>query len=151
MLARTADVTDADAVERIASDTVAEHGRIDAWVNNAAVNQYGRFEELPLDEWRRVVETNLFGYVHGARAAIPYFREQGEGVLVNVASVIAKVPSPLQSAYVASKFGIKGLSDALRQELQDAPGIAVSTVLPGPIAERFERSRGVRRPAGTLR
>lgn len=133
VVARVADVTDADAVERLAADTVADHGRIDAWVNNAAVNQYGRFEELPLDEWRRVVETNLFGYAHGARAAIPYFREQGEGVLVNVASVVAKVPSPLQSAYVASKFGIKGLSDALRQELQDAPGIAVSTVLPGPI------------------
>jgi NAD(P)-dependent dehydrogenase (short-subunit alcohol dehydrogenase family) len=133
VVARKADVTDAAELERIAADTVGTFGRLDAWVNNAAVNQYGRFEELPLEEWRQVVETNLFGYVHGARAAIPYFREQGRGVLVNVASVLAKVPAPLQSAYVTSKFAIKGLSDSLRQELQDAPDITVSTILPGPI------------------
>jgi NAD(P)-dependent dehydrogenase (short-subunit alcohol dehydrogenase family) len=133
VVARPADVTDAEAIEQIAVDTIADFGRLDAWVNNAAVNQYGNFEELPLDEWRRVVETNLFGYVHGARAAIPYFREQGRGVLVNVSSVLGKVPSPLQSAYIASKFGINGLSAALRQELQDVPGVTVSTVMPGPI------------------
>jgi NAD(P)-dependent dehydrogenase (short-subunit alcohol dehydrogenase family) len=133
VVARPADVTDADALEQIAADTVADFGRLDAWVNNAAVNQYGTFEEVPLEEWRRVVETNLFGCAHGARAAIPYFREQGKGVLVNVSSVLGKVPSPLQSAYIASKFGINGLSGALRQELRDAPGVSVSTVMPGPI------------------
>lgn len=133
VVARPADVTDADAIARIAQDTVSDFGRLDAWINNAGVNQYGTFEEVPVDEWRRVVETNLFGYAHGARAAIPYFREQGRGVLVNVSSVLGKVPSPLQSAYIASKFGINGLSDALRQELRDAPGVKVTTVMPGPI------------------
>jgi len=133
VVARPADVTDAEALERIAKDTVSDFGWLDAWVNNAAVNQYGTFEEVPLEEWRRVVETNLFGYAHGARAAIPYFREQGKGVLINVSSVLGKVPSPLQSAYIASKFGINGLSAALRQELLDVPGVTVSTVMPGPI------------------
>jgi short-subunit dehydrogenase len=133
VVARPADVTDAEAIAQIARDTVADFGRLDAWVNNASVNQYGRFEELPIDEWRRVVEINLFGYVHGARAAIPHFREQGKGVLINVSSVLGKVPSPLQSAYIASKFGVDGFSAALRQELQDVPGVTVSTVMPGPV------------------
>lgn len=133
VIARSVDVTDAAALQRVTEEVVGEYGRIDAWVNNAAVSQYGRFEEVPLDEWRRVVETNLFGYVHGARAVIPYFREQGHGVLVNVGSMLSKVASPLQSAYVVSKHAIAGLSDSLRQELRDAEGIAVCTVLPGPI------------------
>jgi NAD(P)-dependent dehydrogenase (short-subunit alcohol dehydrogenase family) len=128
-----ADVTDLEAVEELARETVGRFGRLDAWVNNAGVNQYGRFEEVPFDEWRRVIEVNLLGQAHGARAAIPYFREQGEGVLVNVSSVLAKVASPLQSAYVASKFGVRGLSDSLRQELQDVPGVHVANVMPGPI------------------
>jgi NAD(P)-dependent dehydrogenase (short-subunit alcohol dehydrogenase family) len=133
VLAMPADVTDAEAVERIAAQVVGTTGKLDAWVNNAAVNQYGRFEELPLDEWKRVVDVNLFGYVHGARAAIPWFREQGEGVLVNVASVLAKVPAPMQSAYVASKYAIRGLTESLRQELRDADGLDVCLVMPGPI------------------
>jgi short-subunit dehydrogenase len=132
-LAMPADVTDADAVDRVASDTVGQFGRVDVWVNNAAVNQYGRFEEVPLDEWRRVVEINLFGMAHGSRAVLPWMREQGEGVLINVSSVLGKVAAPYQSAYVASKFAIRGLSDAIRQEVADAPGIAVCTVLPGAI------------------
>ena len=128
-----ADVTDHSQIEDLAREVVGRFGRLDAWVNNAGVNQYGRFEEVPFDEWRRVIEVNLMGQAHGARAAIPYFREQGEGVLVNVTSVLAKVASPLQSAYVASKFGVRGLSDSLRQELQDAPDIRVCNVMPGPI------------------
>ncbi|MFA9432963.1 SDR family NAD(P)-dependent oxidoreductase [Egicoccus sp. AB-alg2] len=127
------DVTDAAAVERLAKDTVGRFGRLDAWVNNAAVNQYGRFEELPLDEWKRVVEVNLFGYANGARAALPWFREQGHGVLVNVGSVLSKVPAPLQSAYVASKYAIRGLTESLRQETQDAKGIGIALIMPGPV------------------
>ena len=128
-----ADVTDLDATEDVARETVGRFGRLDGWVNNAGVNQYGPFEEVPFDEWRRVVEVNLLGQAHGARAAIPYFREQGRGVLVNVTSVLSKVSSPLQSAYVASKFGVRGLTDALRQELADVRDIHVCNVLPGPI------------------
>jgi NAD(P)-dependent dehydrogenase (short-subunit alcohol dehydrogenase family) len=133
VIAMPADVTDPEAMDRVARETVGRSGRLDAWVNNAAVQQYGRFEEVPLDEWRRVIEVNLFGYAHGARAAIPWFREQGEGVLINVASVLAKVPAPMQSAYVASKYAIRGLTESLRQELRDAPDIELCMVLPGPI------------------
>ncbi|GGI02844.1 SDR family oxidoreductase [Egicoccus halophilus] len=133
LVVEAADVNDAEALERVARDTVGRFGKLDAWVNNAAVNQYGRFEEVPLDEWRRVIETNLLGYAHGARAALPWFREQGHGTLVNVGSILSKVPAPLQSAYIASKFGIRGLTESLRQELQDAKGIRLSLIMPGPI------------------
>jgi short-subunit dehydrogenase len=127
------DVTDAEAVERLARDVAGRFGTIDLWVNNAAVNLFARVEQAPVEEWHRVIETNLFGVFHGARAVVPWFREQGEGVLVNVASILSKVPSPYQSAYIASKHAVRALSNSLRQELADVDGIAVCTVLPGAI------------------
>jgi NAD(P)-dependent dehydrogenase (short-subunit alcohol dehydrogenase family) len=132
-LALPADVTDAHAVEQIARETAGRFGRIDIWVNNAAVTLFARLEEAPVDCWHRVIETNLFGTYHGIRAAIPWMREQGGGVIVNVSSVVSKVPTPNVSAYVASKYAMRALSDCVRQELLDVPGIAVCTVLPGPI------------------
>ena len=127
------DVTDAGAVEDLAAQTVQRFGRIDVWVNNAAVTLFGRFEETPLRDFERVIQTNLMGYVHGARAALPRFREQGAGVLINVSSVVGTIGQAYASAYVSSKWAIRGLSECLRMELADAPGISVCTVLPASI------------------
>lgn len=127
------DVSDERAVEELARRAVERFGRIDVWVNNASVSLFSRFEETPTDAFRRVIETNLFGYVHGAKAAIRHFREQGRGVLINVSSMVSKVGQPFTSAYVSSKFAITGLSECLRMELMDTPGIQVSTVLPASI------------------
>jgi short-subunit dehydrogenase len=132
-LAVPADVTDREAVEGVARTAIERFGRIDMWVNNAAVTMFGRIEEVPYESYRRVIETNLFGYIHGARAVIPYFREQGSGVLVNVASVVGKVGEPYLSAYTASKFAIVGLSESLRMELRDAENVHVCLVLPASI------------------
>jgi short-subunit dehydrogenase len=107
--------------------------RIDVWVNNAAVTLFARIEEAPYEAYRKVLETNLFGYIHSARAVLPYFRKQGSGTLINVSSVVGKPGSPFVSAYTISKFGIVGLSESLRMELQDAPDIHVCTVLPASI------------------
>ncbi|KGM13737.1 short-chain dehydrogenase, partial [Cellulomonas bogoriensis 69B4 = DSM 16987] len=137
VLVRAADVTDEQAVSQVARAAVARFGRIDVWVNNAAVIAYGRLEEVPGELWRRVVETNLFGSYHGARAALPWFREQGGGVLVNVASILGKTGAPYQSAYVASKHAMRAMGECIRQEVRDVPGISVSTVLPGPIDTPF--------------
>lgn len=130
-LAIPTDVTDAQAVQALARRVIETFGRVDIWVNNAAVTLFGRLEETPLSDYRRVIETNLLGYVYGAYAILPYFREQGSGVLINVSS--AKVPQPFNSAYVVSKFGIAALSECLRQELRDAPDIHVVTILPASI------------------
>lgn len=132
-LAAPTDVTRPDEVETLARRAIETYGRIDMWVNNAAVTLFGRLEETPLEDYERVIRTNLLGYVHGARAVLPYFREQGSGVLINVASAAAAIGQPYTSAYVLSKWAIRGLSECLRMELRDAPGIQVCTVLPATI------------------
>jgi short-subunit dehydrogenase len=129
------DVTDEGAVHELSRRAVDELGRIDVWVNNAAVSAFGRFEETPSDVFRRVLETNLFGYVYGTRAVLPVFREQGSGVLVMVDSVVASAPQPYTTAYVASKYAIRGFAECLRMELSldEAPDIQVCTVMPASI------------------
>lgn len=131
-LAVPTDTTDEEAVQALARLGVETFGRLDVWVNNAAVTLFARFEEAPPEVFRQVIETNLFGYIHGARAALPYFREQGSGILINVDSVVGAAPQPYTSAYFISKHGIRGLSGCLRMELHldNAADIHVCTVMP---------------------
>jgi short-subunit dehydrogenase len=124
------DVTDEGAVHQLALRALELSGTIDAWVNNAGVTSFGSLEESPLDDLRRVVETNLWGSVYGARAAVPVFRRQGRGVLINVGSILSKVGQPFVPSYVISKFALRGLSEALRAELAAEPHIHVCTLLP---------------------
>lgn len=103
---------------------------------------YGRFENTPGDIHRRVINTNLIGQIHGARAVLPQFRRQSHGIPINVASLYAKMTSPYVSAYVTSKFAILGFSEVLRQELQDAPDIQVCSVLPASVDTPIFRHAG---------
>jgi NAD(P)-dependent dehydrogenase (short-subunit alcohol dehydrogenase family) len=132
-LAVPTDVTDEAAMAELARRAVEGFGRIDVWVNNAGVYLLGSLEATPPEAFRWVLETNFFGYVHGARAVLPHFREQGHGVLINNASVYSHVGAPWLSAYVSSKFAVRGFSEALRQELDDLPDVHVCTVSPSPI------------------
>ncbi|WDT76989.1 MAG: SDR family oxidoreductase [Candidatus Manganitrophus sp.] len=134
-LAVPTDVTDEAAVRNLARRAVEHFGRLDVWINNAAVTLFARFEDAPIEAYRRVIETKLFGFIHGARAALPYFREQGSGVLINNASLAAKLSQPYLSAYVAANHGVRGLSMSLRQELllERAENIHVCTVVPASI------------------
>jgi short-subunit dehydrogenase len=136
------DVADEEAVNELARRTVERFGRIDVWVNNAAVMIYGRLKDTPSKAYRRVIETDLFGQIHGARAVIPYFEEQGSGVLINMSSMWAKVTSPYVSAYVTSKFGVLGFSECLRQELAEYEDIHVCTVLPVSVDTPIFRHAG---------
>ncbi|OJT25016.1 short-chain dehydrogenase [Archangium sp. Cb G35] len=133
------DVTDEASVKELARRAVERFGRLDIWVNNAAVTGFGFFEDTPPDVFRRIIDTNFFGYVHGARAALPLFREQGSGVLINNASMVARMSEPYVSAYVASKHAIRGLSQSLRQELavKKARDIHVCVVMPATIDTPF--------------
>jgi len=124
------DVREEEQVSELARRTVDRFGRLDVWVNSAGVIVYGRFEDVPTDVFRAVIETNLFGQVHGARAALPHFRRQGSGVLINMASVWGRVTAPHVSAYVTSKFAVRAFGECLRQELRDLPGVDVATMLP---------------------
>lgn len=134
------DVRDEDTVADLARDVIAEFGRIDVWVNNAAVIAYGRLEEVPGEIWRGVIETNLFGTYHGIRAALPWLREQGSGTIINVSSILGKAEGPYQSAYVASKFALRALATTVRQETRDVPGIKISTVLTAAVDTPLFRS-----------
>lgn len=124
------DVSKSAAVEQLASLAVKTYGKIDVWVNNAAVSVFGNLHEIPTEAIQRVVETNIMGYIHGARAAIAHFRVQGRGTLVNVSSVAGVVGQPFSAPYVVSKFAIRGLSESLSQEVLDAPDIHICSVLP---------------------
>jgi NAD(P)-dependent dehydrogenase (short-subunit alcohol dehydrogenase family) len=93
-LAVPTDMTDEAAVAELARRAVERFGRIDIWVNNAGVYLLGLLEATPPEAFRRVLETNFFGYVHGARLVLPRFREQGHGVLINNASVYSHVARP---------------------------------------------------------
>lgn len=138
------DVTDERGVQELARSAVESFGGIDVWVNNAAVTVFAPFEEAPPEDYRRVIETNLFGYVYGARAALPIFRRQGGGVLINIGSVNSVVPGPYASAYVMSKYAVRALGASLRQELalDGARNIHVCTVMPATIDTPFFQHSG---------
>lgn len=127
------DVADAAQVEQLAAAAEGRFGRIDVWVNNAAVAMFGRFEELPPDDVARLLAVNINGYAWGAQSALRRFRRQGFGTLVNVGSANGRIGSPLTTSYVMSKFAISALSESLRMELVGEPRIHVCTVLPAPI------------------
>jgi short-subunit dehydrogenase len=127
-----ADVSKAADVEHLAEQTLDKFGHIDVWVNNAGVGTVARFDEAPLEEHEQVIRTNLLGTIYGSYEALNQFRQQGEGVLINLASFAGKVAPPYMSSYAASKFGIRGLGMALREELAQngEDNIRVSTIMP---------------------
>ncbi|WP_461163900.1 SDR family oxidoreductase [Arthrobacter sp. R4-81] len=129
------DVSDAAAMDKLAARAIEAFGRIDVWVNNAAVAAFGRFQDVPLRDFERVLEVNVMGYVHGARAALPHFRRQGSGVLINVSSVVAAIAQPYAAAYSISKAAVRALGVSLRAELilDRLPDVHVCTVLPAAI------------------
>src|SRR3954454_1674194 len=131
------DVTNEAQVQALGRRAVERFGRIDVWFNNAGVGAFGRLESIPIEAWRRVIEINLFGYVHGAKVAMRQFRRQGHGVLVQNASIVGRTAKPDGTPYATSKFAIRGFSEALRQELLDQPDIHICTVLPSVIDTPF--------------
>lgn len=125
-----ADVADPQQVERIATAAIAEFGRIDTWVNNAAVSIYGRITDLSIEDMRRQMDVNYWGQVYGSRVAVRHLRERG-GALINVASALADRAIPLQGNYCAAKHALKAFTDALRMELADE-GVPISVTLVKP-------------------
>jgi NAD(P)-dependent dehydrogenase (short-subunit alcohol dehydrogenase family) len=142
-LAVPTDVTDPQAVRALAEAAQARFGGIDAWVNNASVGLYAELSQAPMDEVRRAVEVNVFGYLHGIQAALPMLSQAGGGVIVNIASVLSDVNTPYMGAYTMSKHAVRALSDTVRQETAGGP-VSVCTVLPASIDTPFYRHAGNR-------
>lgn len=132
------DVTNAADVEAVAELAVRTFGRIDTWVNVAAVSVYARFEDTSPEEFRRIMDVNFMGQVHGAKAAMPHLRREGRGALITLSSIESMVSLPLRSAYAASKHAVEGMFDALRRELlAEGVPISVTSVKPATINTPF--------------
>ncbi|WP_433719197.1 SDR family oxidoreductase [Actinoplanes sp. CA-051413] len=132
------DVADPAAVRALAELAERQYGRIDAWVNVAAVGVWGRIEDITDAEFDRVLRVNFLGHVHGMHAALPALRRAGGGTIIGVSSAEGVRAVPLQAPYVASKFALRALYDCLRSELaQDGEPIAVTTILPASVDTPF--------------
>ncbi|HEY2545852.1 MAG TPA: SDR family NAD(P)-dependent oxidoreductase, partial [Candidatus Acidoferrum sp.] len=133
------DVSDEQAVKSFAEDVVARHGRVTLLINNAGVALIGTFQELSLDDLRWLMGINFWGVVYGVTYFLPILKQQPRAQIVNLSSVFGIVAPVGQSAYSASKFAVRGFTEAVRHEL-DGTSVFVSCVHPGgihtPIAKR---------------
>lgn len=136
-LAVPADVGNEDDVRRVVEATVQRFGGFDTWVNNAGVSVYGRLDQVPLEDHRRLFQTNFWGVVHGSLAAVAHLKARG-GALINVGSQLSDHPVVLQGMYTASKHAVKGFTNSLRQELElDSAPVSVTLIKPAGIDTMF--------------
>jgi NAD(P)-dependent dehydrogenase (short-subunit alcohol dehydrogenase family) len=130
------DVRDYEEVRALFAHAAAELGGVDVLVNNAGVGRFGRVEEMPPEDFRAVVETNLFGVFYCCREAIPLMKRRGGGYIINISSLAGANAHPEMAAYNASKFGLNGFSEALMQEVRH-DRVKVSYVMPGSVNTAF--------------
>jgi NAD(P)-dependent dehydrogenase (short-subunit alcohol dehydrogenase family) len=133
-----ADVAEWTQVSRVADAAVQAFGRIDVWVNNAAVSAYGELADIPVEVVHRVMDVTLHGQVHGVKAALPIMRRQGHGTIIGVSSALGARAVPLQVPYCMAKAATNALYEGLRLEERRArSGVRVAVVLPASIGTPF--------------
>lgn len=138
---RSVDVSDSDRLYTFVDEVKRDLGRIDIWINNTATTVVKSILELELEEWNRIMRTNLNSYFVGTQAAGRVMKEQGGGVIINVASFGGLMPPMYRSAYCTSKYGINGLTRMSAAEF--APfGIRVNAVAPGTINTAMQAAAG---------
>jgi short-subunit dehydrogenase len=132
-----ADVGIEEDVRAIARTAIERFGGFDTWVNNAGISIFGRHEDVPLEDQRRLFQTNFWGVVHGSLVAIEHLKKNG-GALINLGSEVSDRALPLQGTYSASKHAVKGFTDSLRLELEEeqAP-VSVTLIKPAAIDTMF--------------
>lgn len=128
-----ADVADAAAVTAAFDYARSAYGPVDGVVHAAAVLALGRFEDVPVEDFDRVLTVNVSGTAHVARAALDHFREAGGGSLVVVGSLLGRTTTPYLSGYVASKWAVHGLVRTLQIEARRTPGVRIGLVTPGGV------------------
>lgn len=130
------DVRKYDEVSGLVAHAVREFGGIDLLINNAGIGIFGKVEDTDPEDFRAVVETNLFGVFYCCRLAIPEMKKRGGGYIINISSLAGTNAHPKMAAYNASKFGLNGFSEALMQEVRH-DGIKVSYIMPGSVNTGF--------------
>lgn len=133
-----ADVGDAARMHEVAGEVLAAHGAVHLVVNNAGVAHEAPFQLTTPEAWERVLRVNLHGVIHGCHAFLPLLARADRGWIVNVSSLIGLAALPGQSAYAASKFAVRGFSDALREELRGT-SVGLTLVHPGAVATGIMR------------
>lgn len=135
----TADVTRRAEVERIVAEALGRSGRIDVWVNNAGRGITRPVAELTDEDFDEMMLVNVKSVLYGMQAVLPHFRQRGTGHIINVSSMLGRLPfAPFRSAYSAAKHAMNALSANLRMDLRRSdPGITVSVVHPGIVATEF--------------
>ncbi len=130
------DVRDHSQVKAFFERTVQELGRLDILINNAGIGKFQSVEEMSPQDFRDIVETNLFGVFYCCHEAIPLMKKNGGGYIINISSLAGTNAHPRMAAYNASKFGLNGFSEALMQEVRH-DGIKVSYIMPGSVNTEF--------------
>ncbi len=129
VLAYPGDVTHADELTVAVNSFAGTYDGLDLMINNAGVAASGAIMQVPLEDWRWIMDINVMGVVHGCRAALPHLQRNGSGAILNVASAAAFVSAPQMSPYNASKAAVLSISETLAAELKNA-GTQVSVLLP---------------------
>lgn len=132
-------VADFDAMQKFASAVVAGHGRVTHLINNAGVSLFGNVEEVSIEDLQWLMNINFWGTVYGVKLFLPVLRKEARAHIVNVSSIFGMIAPPGNAAYSASKFAVRGFTEALRHELEDT-NISVSCVHPGGVATNIARS-----------
>jgi NAD(P)-dependent dehydrogenase (short-subunit alcohol dehydrogenase family) len=132
------DVSDEKAVRAFAEDVVARHGRVTLLINNAGVALFGTFDEISLEDFRWLLDINLWGTIYGVRYFLPILKQQRRAHIVNLSSVFGLVGPVGQSAYATSKFAVRGFTEVLRHELEDT-SVFVSCVHPAGVKTAIAR------------
>jgi NAD(P)-dependent dehydrogenase (short-subunit alcohol dehydrogenase family) len=140
-----ADVADPDGLEEAARQLERDLGPISVWINNAGISVFGKLLDVPDEEFRRVLDVTLLGTVNGTRTALRRMLPRRQGTIVNVGSLVAFRGAPLQTAYSAAKFGVRGFTEALRSELiHDRAGVHLAIVHPPSTNTPFFSHAGAR-------
>ncbi|MCP6759601.1 MAG: SDR family oxidoreductase [Fischerella sp. CENA71] len=132
----TCDVTDQSQVKTLVDNALDHYGYIDVLVNNAGIFVEGPVEQFSLEDWHKIIDTNLWGYIHTINLLLPHFIGRGQGTIVNISSIGGKVPNPYLVPYCTTKFAITGLTESLHTELQPK-GIFVCGIYPNLIKSSF--------------
>ncbi len=130
------DVRDYDQVKKLIDYTVKELGGLDILINNAGIGIFQKVEDTTPEDFRAVLETNVFGVFYCCREAIPQMKRRGGGYIINISSLAGVNAHPQMAAYNASKFGLNGFSEALMQEVRH-DNIKVSYIMPGSVNTEF--------------
>lgn len=138
-LVLTIDVSDLEALKEGARKIAHQFGKIDIWINNAGIAVYGEFQQIPPQEFKRVIEVNFFGQINGVYAAMPYLEtSESMGVMLATISILGEATAPLQTPYASSKFALTGFYGSLHEELKHRKSnMRIGTILPSSVATPF--------------